>query len=363
MSPKDIQMTAFTAEWIDDAARFSELGSEWDAVLPEDSRPFDLHCWYMAWLEAFGNGQQLAICIVRDGDALAGALPLLRGKHGLEASTNVHSGAFRPLAASPEAMDALVGAAMRETTRLTLGELQEGDRCLDALVGGARRAGLVPLLEAGTTSPIVDTSGDFEAWIRDGNSKWKKGLRASRRKMRKNHEAVFEVARAPHDLEAALSEGFAVEASGWKGEAGTAIVSRPDTESFYRGIAAAFHERDELRLSRIVLDGEAVAFNYCLEHRGRLYGLKAGFDERFRKLSPGLVMQLSIVERCFESDVNAFELFGGHADWKARLATSQRSHATLHAYRRNAAGLVGYAYRAALRPRLRTAYRRLRPSG
>ena len=359
-----MRVTTFTAEWIDDAARFAELEPEWDAVLPEDSRPFDLHCWYMAWLEAFANGHQLAICTVRDGDAaLAGALPLLRSKRGLEASANVHSGAFRPLAAGPEAMDALIGAVMRETARLTLGELQEGDWCVDALVGGARRAGMVPLLEPSATSPIIDTNGDLEAWVKLGNSKWKKGLRASRRKMSKKHEAIFELARSPLDLEAELSEGFAVEASGWKGEAGTAIVSRPETEAFYRGIAAAFHERDELRLSRIVLDGEAVAFNYCLEHRGRLYGLKAGFDERFRKLSPGLVLQLSIVERCFESDVNAFELFGGHADWKARLATSQRSHATLRAYRRSPAGLARYAYRATLRPRLRSAYHRLSPAG
>jgi CelD/BcsL family acetyltransferase involved in cellulose biosynthesis len=354
-------VTSFETEWIDDTARFAELAPEWDAILPPDSRPFDLHCWYLAWLEAFADGQQLAVCTVREGGALAGALPLLRGKRGLEASANVHSGAFRPVATGPEAMDALIGAAMQETARLTLGELQEGDRCVDALVDGARRAGMVPFLEEGTTSPIVDTSGDLEAWIKEGNSKWKKGLRASRRKMDKKHEAVFEVARSPQDLEAEISEGFAVEASGWKGEAGTAIVSRPETEAFYRGIAAAFHDRGELRLSRIALDGEPVAFNYCLEHRGRLYGLKAGFDERFRKLSPGLVLQLAIVERCFETEVNAFELFGGDADWKARLATSQRSHATLRAYRRNAAGLARYAYRAALRPRLRSAYRRLRP--
>jgi CelD/BcsL family acetyltransferase involved in cellulose biosynthesis len=353
---------AYETEWIDSTSRFAELAPEWGAILPDDSHPFDLHCWYQAWLEAFANGQQIAICTVRDGDALAGALPLLRGKRGLESSANVHSGAFRPLAAGPEAMEALIGAAMTETARLTLDELREGDRCLDALLGGARRAGMVPLLEAGATSPIIDTSGDLEAWIKQGSSKWKKGLRASRRKMEKKHETRFDVARSPDDLEAELAEGFAVEASGWKGEAGTAIVSQPETEAFYRGIAAAFHKRDELRLSRIVLDGEAVAFNYCLEHRGRLYGLKAGFDERFRKLSPGLVLQLAIVERCFESDVSAFELFGGEADWKAKMATSQRSHATLRAFRRSPAGLARYAYRATLRPRLRSTYRRLRPA-
>jgi CelD/BcsL family acetyltransferase involved in cellulose biosynthesis len=355
-------MTVFTAEWIDDAARFSELAPEWDALLPPDSRPFDLHCWYLAWLEAFANGSRLAICTVRNGDGLAGVLPLQRRGRELQALANVHSVVFRPLASGPEAMDALIGAALRGTAKLTVPELREGDQGAEALEAKARQAAMLPLLEAGSTSSIVDTSGDFEAWVKS-NASWKKKLQRSRRKMVKDYEAAFDMARSPADLETELSEGFAVEASGWKGEAGTAIVSRPDTELFYRRIATVFHDRDELRLSRIVLDGELAAFSYCLEHRGALYGIKAGYDERFRKYSPGLVLQLATVEQCFASGVNTFELLGDQTDWKAKMATSTRSQMTLRAYRRRPTGLAGYAYRAALRPRLRSAYRRLSHAG
>ena len=69
---------------------------------------------------------------------------------------------------------------------------------------------------------------------------------------------------APTDLEADLTDGFRVEGSGWKGRSGTAIVSAPETETFYRGVARAFQRRNELRLSRIVLDGTTVAFDLCL---------------------------------------------------------------------------------------------------
>jgi CelD/BcsL family acetyltransferase involved in cellulose biosynthesis len=350
----------FRVEWIVDPARFAELADEWDALLPSAARPFDLHTWHMAWIEAFAGGRELAVCTVREGDTLAAALPLRRDGRGLEALANSHSGVFRPLASSPEAMEALVDAVARGPAPLTIRELRREDREVGALLDGARRGGALALLELGSTSAVIETEGELEDWVKRSSSSWKKRLRRYRRKMAKDYEASFEIARAPLDLEAELAEGFALEASGWKDGAGTAIVSQPATEAFYRAIATAFHERDELRLSRIVLDGEPVAFSFCLEHGGRLYSLKAGYDESFRRIVPGLVLQLSIVEACFERGIEAYELLGEQTEWKAKLATSTYSHATLRAYRRGPLGISQYAYRTALRPRLRSIYRRLK---
>ncbi len=354
---------SFAVEWIADEAGFAGLAGEWDTLLPADARPFDLHSWHMAWWRAFGKGCELAICTVRDGDALAGVFPLLRRGRDLEALANVHSNTFRPLASGPEAMEELIDAALGGSAKLILRDLRVEDPEAEALAVGARRAGMLSLLEESSRSSIVDTSGELEAWNERSNSSWKKRLRRYRRKMEKDYEARFEIARSPADLEAELAEGFAIEAGGWKGGAGTAIVSRPETEVFYRSIAAVFHDRGELRLSRIALDGKAVAFSFCIENGGRLYSLKAGYDEAFRKIVPGLVMQVSIVEACFERDLDAYEMLGEQTEWKAKLATSTLAHSTLRAYRRSPVEVARYSYRKALRPRLRGVYRRLRGSG
>jgi CelD/BcsL family acetyltransferase involved in cellulose biosynthesis len=349
----------FTVEWVTEIARFAALAAEWDALIARNSRPFDLHCWHMAWLAAFGGAaKRLAICTVREDDVLVGVLPMVRDGRRLEAMANVHSCFFRPLARSPEAMDALIDAALQDGGAIELVELPDGDPSLEHFRAGLHRAGMIGLFEPGSVSPIVDTSGDLDAWVKADHPSWKKRLRRYRRKMDKDFEASFEIAKAPTDQEAELSRGLSLEASGWKGSAGTAIVSHPETEAFYREIAACFDARGELRLSRIELDGELVAFSLCIEHGGRLYSLKAGYDERFRKLVPGLVLQLSIVEHCFEQGIEAYELLGERAEWKDKLATDQRPHFTLRGYRRNPVGLAKYSYRAALRPGLRRIHHR-----
>jgi CelD/BcsL family acetyltransferase involved in cellulose biosynthesis len=353
-------MAGLTAEWLTEASDFTALGGEWEALLPEDARPFDLHCWYTNWWEAFGASGELQVCVARRDGSLVGVLPLYRKGKELRAMTNGHSPVFRPLAVDAEVETALLAAATaRGAKLLDLPSLPEGDGCLEVIEdgGGKMRWSVEPAY----ASPIVDTSGDFDSWRAESKKRWGAPLERFRRKMSRDHEAELAIVEPPADLERELADGFAVEASGWKGEAGTAIVSSPETEAFYRGIAAAFAARGELRLSRIVLDGETAAFDFTLLHGGRLYLLKTGFDERFRKLAPGLVMRLSIIERCFEGGIEAHELLGEESEWKAKFATTKRSHLRAIGYPAGVTGSLRRSYRSALRPKIKAAYRRLRP--
>jgi CelD/BcsL family acetyltransferase involved in cellulose biosynthesis len=348
-------------EWIEDEARFAALAGEWERLLPADATPFDLHCWYAPWWEAFGGDGKLAVCTVWRGEELAGAMPLSRKGGRLSAMLNGHAGASRPLAADPEAMAALVGAALaRRAPELELPSLPSGDPSLPALLEGAGRAGAQALSEPGYSSPFVATGGDLEAWSKGEDASWKSRVARYRRKMLRDHETEFAVFEAPEDLGGWLEEGFRIEASGWKGRAGTAIASSPETERFYRALARDFQQRDELRLTRIALDGSAVAFCFSLLHGNRIYTLKSGYDESIRKLAPGLVMQLLMVEKSFELGFETLELLGEKVDWKEKLATGTHPHTDLRIYSGGPAGALRHAYRRRLRPLLKGAYRRLR---
>lgn len=349
-------------QWVEDVEGFAGLEAEWDGLLPADTAPFDLHRWYAAWWGAFSGGLRLAVCSLRRDGELAGVFPLARDGSRLVGLANGHTGVFRPLARDEEAMGALAAAAFAAgASEVELPLLPSADPSLPLLQAAARAAGMRPLAEAGYVSPIVDTGGELEAWRKGHKASWKSRIARYRRKMERDHDAQLEIVVQPADLEGWLEQGFRVEASGWKGEEGTAILSLPETANFYRDIARRFDERGELRLNRISLDGEVVAFSLCILVGNRLYSLKAGFDEEWKKLVPGLVLQLSIVERCFELGLDAYELLGETSDWKEKVATGSRSHVTLRIFPGGPVGAVRHRYRADLRPVLKRAYRKLRP--
>jgi CelD/BcsL family acetyltransferase involved in cellulose biosynthesis len=348
--------------WISEVGEFEALAGEWDelAAAQAERSPFDLHCWYVSWWRAFGGSDQLAVCTLRDGGELTAVFPLRRAGRELLSLSNVHSPLYRPIARDGAALAALVGAALEAAGALELASLPEGDASVAELRDGAGGAGKVTLLERAHVSPTVDTSGDFDAWRAVSKKRWGAPLERFRRKMGRDHEAELTIVEPPTELEAELADGYRVEASGWKGEQGTAIVSNPETETFYTEVARAFAARGELRFSRIRLDGETAAFDLTLLHDNRLHLLKTGFDERFRKLAPGLVMRLSIIERCFELGLASHELLGDESEWKAKFQTGVRPYATLRVFPRSPAGLARYGYRKRVRPTLRAVYRRLR---
>jgi len=349
---------SFRIEWLGDPERFALLSADWDRMLPGDARPFDLHPWYAAWYRAFGESGSMRVCLAWEGDRLRAAFPLVEHhRRSLAAMANVHTPVFRPVGSDPRAIRAVVEAALaRGSGNLELEALPTRDPSLALLREATTAAGRRQVIGTQHVSPIVDTTGTYEDWRMQSRPRWGAPLERFRRKMVRDHVAELSIVAEPGDLDAELARGFAVEASGWKGESGTAILSDERTMMFYRDIANAFAARGELALSRIVLDGHWAAFDLCLLYRDRLYLLKTGYDERYRKLAPGLVMRLSIVERCFELGIDAHELLGDEAEWKSKFATGERAHVGFHAYERGFRGSVSYTYRATARPLLKRAY-------
>jgi CelD/BcsL family acetyltransferase involved in cellulose biosynthesis len=147
-----------------------------------------------------------------------------------------------------------------------------------------------------------------------------------------------------------------VESSGWKLAAGSAILSRPENAAYYRSLARRFHARGELRLSSISVDGRMIAWDFGVLYRNRLYSPKSGYLEEFRQFGPGLVLELAMIERCFELGLDAHELLGTDEGYKLRFSTSERQHRYFRAYPRRLPQGLRYAWRRFVPRRVRQAY-------
>jgi CelD/BcsL family acetyltransferase involved in cellulose biosynthesis len=346
-------------EWITEPGRFAELATQWDWLAARQPTPFGRFAWFWSWWEAFGAEGQLSVCAVWRGRRLVAALPLWRRGGALRVMANVHTPVFQVPACDHRAREAAFSAALRAAPgALEVEALASTDTALPALARDSRGARRLALVESLHTSPIIDLQGDFEAYRRLHPTRCRKLAKLGRR-MHRDHLAEVSLLEAPSDLEGELERAFALEAAGWKGAAGTAIVSAAETARFYRSVAGAYQRLGALCLSTITLDGELAAFDLCLLHANRLWTLKGSYNEAYRHLSPGMVLLLWEIERSFELGLEAVELLGGSEDYKLAFATSEREHRRFRAYRRRPAPLARFAYRRWARPLLLTGYRQL----
>lgn len=349
-----------TVEWIDAHERFLALEHEWDELADRQQLPFLRHAWFAAWWEAFGSGR-LLICALRRGGELGALFPLHTVRRQLVAPVNVHSPVFRPFARDADDLEAVIRAVLARREDLVVPALPADHPALGVLRRQSAASGRVDLVVPQHTSPIVETAGvaDFDATL---GRKTRQELGRLRRKMQRERDVQLSLVSRPDDLEQELQRGLELEASGWKGARGTAVLSSPATTAFYRGIARAFHAEDRVRFSTVTLDGELAAFDFCILDHDRLYGLKFGYDEDFRSYGPGFVLQHAAIKRCCELGLQAYELLGAADEYKLRFSTTAREHYALRSYGRRPASLARYGYRRAVRPILRQAYGRLVPT-
>ncbi len=344
-------------EWVCSVERFSAIKGDWDRLADGERTPFLRHAWLASWWAAFGNGR-LRICALWDDGELAALFPLCATPAGLAGLTNDHTPLFRPLARARRDLERVVDEVLDQPHDLLVEALPGDHPALDVLAERCARRGRRTLVTPQHTSPIAETAGvdDYRARL---STKSARELRRLRGKMHREHRAELSMLTRVLELEPELQLGFEVEASGWKGELGTAILCSPQTDRFYRLMARSFHDEDRLRMSTIRLDGRVVAFDLCLLDNGRVYGVKFGYDERFRNLAPGLILQHGEIERCCELGLDAFELLGDDEEYKRRFSTTQRTHYSLRAYTGRPLSLARYGYRRRLRPILKRAHRSL----
>lgn len=98
--------------------------------------------------------------------------------------------------------------------------------------------------------------------------------------------------RARNDFEAFL----ALEAAGWKGAAGTALISHPGDAAFARAAFRQMAARDLAQVARLDLDGRPVAMGIVLRCGDAAAFWKIAHEPDLAKYSPGVQLTLALTQ-------------------------------------------------------------------
>ncbi|MGN6593288.1 MAG: GNAT family N-acetyltransferase [Terriglobales bacterium] len=144
--------------------------------------------------------------------------------------------------------------------------------------------------------------------------------------------AHLETVIAPAAVAAAFERCLAVEASGWKGRQGTAMLSRPAVADFYRQLVRQLAEQQCLRLFLLRCVDEVVAFDLTVVTPRGLAGLKIGMAESWKKWTPGMVLQLWVLRAAHAGGWGEYDFLGGDDPHKAEWTPHFRALCRLQAF-------------------------------
>ncbi len=321
---------------------FEPLEREWDELADRaGAEPWLRAGWFRPWFDAFGDGSLELLALRREG-RLAALGAFQRKGRELRALSNWHTPSFSLLAEDEEARSRLATELYgRGASRVVLMFLPPEDSTLDACLAAAgRHRTIVTTLER---SPFVRVEGSWDDYLAARDGRLAPELRRRRRRLEEKGEIEIEVEDGGDRLGELLADGFRVEAAGWKGAAGTAIASRPQTGRFYTEIARWAAGRGWLRLGFLRVGGQAIAFDFSLEALGVHSLLKTGFDSEYLRYAPGKLLRAAMIERAFAAKLSGYDFLGDVAPWKLEWTDVLRDLRRLQAFAPGAAGTADWA--------------------
>jgi CelD/BcsL family acetyltransferase involved in cellulose biosynthesis len=187
---------------------------------------------------------------------------------------------------------------------------------------------LAPRILQSHARACLDATRDADDLLRDAlGAKKLKELRRQRNRLAEHGDVTFHIARTPAEIAATIDTFLTLEASGWKGKRGTALMQDAGDSAFIRSATRALAERGQCEIVTLRAGDTPVASGVLLRHLDRAFYFKLGVDERFAKLSPGVQLTLDVTRHlcadpavaCADSTANA-----GHPMidpiWRGRLA-------------------------------------------
>ena len=317
----------FRRELLDTAGIRAIPSEDWDALSLEClcENPFYSRQYVLAGLETIDRATKLeAVAIRTETGRLTGLFPYRRRWNVAVGAANLYQFSGAPLVHRESApavvtawIDGIVQGDLPSVWSFGHVRVDSDSACL--IGQQAKLAGLGVLAVNQYDRPrLTKVGAQFEDHVGSVLTKSRrKDLERSIRRLRELGTLRYERRSDPETVRAFLSDFLELEAAGWKGDARSAFLSRPDHAAFAIAAFGGAPGRDGLAsIDALLLDDRPIALSINLTSGETLFTPKCTYDERLRKFSPGLVLEFFVIERFYDEGrfaaMDSATTVGGH---------------------------------------------------
>lgn len=319
---------------------FSALRPEWDRLYSASglSNLFLTHEWLSNWLVHFGKNEWVVL-LERDGqNSSIVSLVLFRicNRH-LCYIENQHS--YFPGFLTSKArtgpvrsiMDYLINSERCKSLKLI--ESPDDPRFEHELRKESGNEWIIVKKNRKILRSIT-LSGDFETFLAGRDKKVRHELRRKTKKLQEAGIINLRCFKKEDDVNEVFGIINDIEKNSWKFKHGTAVISSENETSFYRDVYKIFANKSSARAYVLEYNRVPLAYVIGVVFDKTFYALKTSYKESYKKLSPGTVLFVRVIENIVGQIATGIkiELLGEDSRWKEELCTDRKDLCTYHLY-------------------------------
>ena len=285
------------------------------------SSPFVLPAWMQVWRQVFGEGMEMRIRTVRDGDKVIGIAPLMVRDDTalLIGDTDVCD--YLDFIVTPgeekEFFNVLLDDLKKSgIKRLDLKHVRPDSTVLNNLAPLAQDRGLAVETVKDNVSYEMDLPASFDAYLESLSTKQRHEVR---RKLRRLNEEGTIMYRSVGEGEAVNSAMGTFYKMFVESRQDKADFMTEKMRSFFNLLVGAMAGAGLLKLGILELDGKPLAEIMCFDYQDCIYLYNSGYDPNYVSLSAGLLSKVLAIKKSIENGRKKFDFLKGAETYKSHL--------------------------------------------
>ncbi len=344
----------YRIEAIDDLDCLRNHATAWDSLA--FNAPHQYPTLSYAWISAYLKhrlpvNSYWQVLTAFDDARLVGVLPLVisRERRLMSRQTVISPPADLHTIAADAVVDTSAGTEIYDAifeylengfsdwSELRLPHLPENSPTVAALDARSR---LIVCSQPDDHAHIIDATGDYEQYRAGYSRNFRSNLRKAANRLAKLGYHTFSDSSSPDTIQQAVSDFAKVEASSWKGVHGSAVGSSENLKAFYGEVCSNLAAQGRSRFTFLRVADDLAAGLIAFRTNDTVVAWKVGYNEKFARVSPALLLLERLVEVCFnDPDIKEINLVSSGA-WHKPLATGSRAYKSIWAYPRRPASLL-----------------------
>lgn len=320
-------------EIVNDVHRFSGLNRDWNKLLisSDYNSLFLTHEWFSCFINSFQIDNKLAVVLILDQNDIVGILPLYRDHDNfmgfnynvLRSISNVHTPKYNFI--MKRGCEAFVEKALVWVARYLRCDFVQLDYVCNQtylmnVFSRMRHKYLKVKSLKIMKSPHILINCEWENYYHGIPKSFRKHLDSRQRRSEKDYAVELERVKG-HSLDRqTLNDAFLIEDKGWKGRNRSSVLKNDQVKNFYYNLAFSLNRRGCFELLFLRFSGKRVAFDYNLNYEACCNMVKIGYDEQFKRYSPGNVLRKLAIQNAFQNNYRKYDLLGAADDYKMKLA-------------------------------------------
>jgi CelD/BcsL family acetyltransferase involved in cellulose biosynthesis len=282
---------------------------------------FSLPVWMRVWWRVFGEGAELRLNAVRDGEKVIGVSPLAErdGTAHFVGSADVCD--YLDFVVSPGRETDFFNTMLdylkeQGINSLELESLRPDSAALTGLADIAINRSCKTTIRRDDVSLDLALPATFEEYLEMLNSKQRHEVRRKLRRLAEAGEINYRLVSDGKGVSGAMDTFLQMFTESREDKADF-LTGR--MEMFFRLLTEKLAEAGLLRLGILELDSVPAAMVICFDYNNGIYLYNSGYDPRYVSLSAGLMSKVLCIKESIEEKRRVFDFLKGEEIYKYRL--------------------------------------------